>query len=76
MRKFALLFAAAMMVSAPLVVTMTTDSYAATKKVKKAKRVAKAAPAAAVPTGPQAPFQQMYNALDDLGKQFAAGGKK
>jgi hypothetical protein len=75
MRKFALLFAAAMMVSAPLVVTMTADSYAATKKVKKAKRVARA-PAAPADTGPQAPFQQMYNALDDLGKQFAAGGKK
>ena len=75
MRKFALLLAAAMMVSTPLALTMTTDSYAATKKAKKAKRVAKAAPAPA-PTGPQPPFQQMYNAIDDLGKQFAAGAKK
>jgi hypothetical protein len=72
MRKFALLLAAAMMVSVPLAATMSTDSYAAAKK---AKRVAKAAPAPA-PTGPQPPFQQMYNAVSDLGNQLATGGKK
>jgi hypothetical protein len=67
MRKFALLFAAALLVSAPLVATMTTDTYAAAKK---AKRVAKAAPAPK-DTGPQPPFQAMYNALNDLGGQLA-----
>ena len=39
MRKLALLLAAALMASAPVVAAMTTDGYAATKK---AKRVAKA----------------------------------
>jgi hypothetical protein len=67
MRKLALLLAAALMVSAPLVATMTTDSYAAAKKAKKA---AKAAPAPK-DTGPQAPFQSMHNALSDLGGQLA-----
>ena len=76
MRKLAILFAAALIVSVPLAVTMTTDSYAATKKVKKVKKVAAAPAPAPAPTGPQPPFQQMYNALDDLGKQLATGGKK
>ena len=68
MRKFALLLAAAMMVSVPLVATMTTDSYAAAAK--KAKKAAKAAPAPK-DTGPQPPFQQMYNAISDIGKEPA-----
>ena len=55
------------MVSVPLVATMTTDTYAAAKKAKKA---AKAAPAPK-DTGPQAPFQSMYNAVSDLGGQLA-----
>jgi len=54
------------MVSVPLVATMTTDTYAAAKKAKKA---AKAAPAPK-DTGPQAPFQSMYNAVSDLGGQL------
>ena len=67
MRKLALLLAAALMVSAPLAATMTTDSYAAAKKAKKA---AKAAPAPK-DTGPQPPFAQIGSALNDLGGQFA-----
>jgi hypothetical protein len=69
MRKLALLLAAALMVSAPLAATMTTDSYAAAKKAAKAK-TAKAAPAPK-DTGPQPPFQSMHNALSDLGGQLA-----
>jgi hypothetical protein len=82
MRKFALLLAAALMVSAPLVATMTTDSYAAAKKAKKA---AKAAPAPK-DTGPQPPFGQITGALGELSYQLstyrydpnapAKGGKK
>jgi len=72
MRKFALLLAAAMIVSAPLAATMSTDSYAAAKKAKKA---AKAAPAPKE-TGPQAPFQQMYNAIADIGKEKKEVKKK
>ena len=67
MRKFALLLAAAMIVSVPLAATMSTDTYAAAKKAKKA---AKAAPAPK-DTGPQPPFQQMYNAISDIGKEPA-----
>jgi hypothetical protein len=66
MRKLAVLLSAALMVSVPLVATMTTDTYAAAKKAKKA---AKAAPAPK-DTGPQAPFQSMYNAVSDLGGQL------
>jgi len=66
MRKLSLLLAAALMVSLPLVTAMTTDTFAAAK----AKKAAKAAPAPKE-TGPQAPFQSMHNALDDLGKQLA-----
>jgi len=72
MRKLALLLAAAMLVSVPLVATMTTDTYAAAKK---AKRVAKAAPAPKE-TGPQPPFAAIVQALGDLGNQLAAGGSK
>jgi hypothetical protein len=82
MRKLALLLAAALMVSAPLAATMTTDSYAAAKKATKAK-TAKAAPAPK-DTGPQPPFTQIGSALGDLGNQLStyrhdpnapAGGK-
>jgi len=81
MRKLALLLAAALVVSAPLAATMTTDSYAAAKAKKAAAK--KAAPAPK-DTGPQPPFQQVFNAVNDLGGQFAtyrhdpnapAGGK-
>jgi hypothetical protein len=74
MRKFSVLLAAALMVTVPLAVTVTTDSYAAAKKAKKA---AKAAPKAAPKeAGVQPPFQSIYNAVNDLGNQFATGGKK
>jgi hypothetical protein len=69
MRKLAVLLSAALMVSVPLVATMTTDTYAAAKKAKKAAKVAKVAPAPK-DTGPQAPFQSMYNAVSDLGGQL------
>jgi len=75
MRKLSVLLAAALMVSVPLSVTVTTDVYAAAKKATKAKKAAKAAPAAK-DTGPQPPFQQMYNATSDLGRQLATGGRK
>ena len=70
MRKLAVLLAAALMVSVPLAVTVTTDAYAASKKVKKHKRAAapKAAPAEA---GVQPPFQAIWRAVDDLGRQLA-----
>ena len=68
MRKLALLLAAALVVSAPLAATMTTDSYAAAKAKKAAAK--KAAPAPK-DTGPQPPFQSMHNALSDLGGQLA-----
>jgi hypothetical protein len=72
MRKLAVLVAAALMVSVPLAVTVTTDVYAAAKKAK----AAKAAPAAPKDTGPQPPFHAMWRAVDDLGRQLATGGKK
>jgi hypothetical protein len=67
MRKLALLLAAALMASAPVVAAMTTDGYAAAKK---AKRVAKA-PAAPVETGPKPPFADITHALDDLFRELA-----
>jgi len=67
MRKLALLLAAALMASAPVVAAMTTDGYTAAKK---AKRVAKA-PASPVETGPKPPFADITRALDDLGRQLA-----
>jgi hypothetical protein len=70
MRKLAVLLSAALMVSVPLVTTMTTATYAAAKKAKKAAKVAKAAPAPKE-AGPQAPFQSIYNAVNDLGGQLA-----
>jgi hypothetical protein len=75
MRKFSVLLAAALMVSVPLSMTVTTDVYAAAKKAKKAK-AAKAAPAAPKEAGVQPPFQSMYNAVNDLGRTLATGGKK
>ena len=47
MRKFSVLLAAALMVSVPLSMTVTTDVYAAAKKAKKAKAAKKDAAAAA-----------------------------
>jgi len=76
MRKFSVLLAAALMVSVPLSMTVTTDVYAAAKKAKKAKKAAKAAPAAPKEAGVQPPFQSMYNAVNDLGRTLATGGKK
>jgi hypothetical protein len=74
MRKFAVLVAATLMVSVPLSMTVVTDVYAASKKVKKHKR-AKAAPAAKpVEAGVQPPFQAIWNATNDLGRQLATGG--
>jgi len=69
MRKLALLLAAALMVSAPLVAAMTTDTYAAAKKAKKA--AAKPAPAPK-DTGPQPPFSAIGSALNDLGGQLSS----
>jgi hypothetical protein len=67
MRKFALLLAAALMASAPVIAAMTKDGYAAAKK---AKRVAKAPPAP-VETGPKPPFADIFRAIDDLGRELA-----
>jgi hypothetical protein len=76
MRKFAVLVAATLMVSVPLSMTVVTDVYAASKKVKKHKR-AKAAPKAApAEAGVQPPFQAIWRATNDLGQQLATGGKK
>jgi len=64
------------MVSVPLSMTVTTDVYAASK-AKKHKRVHHRAPKAApAEAGVQPPFQQIYNATSDLGRQLATGGKK
>jgi len=70
MQKLALLLAAALMASAPVVAAMTTDGYAAAKK---AKRVAKAPAAPAPPEqiGPKPPFADITRALDDLGRELA-----
>jgi hypothetical protein len=67
MRKLALLLAAALMASAPVVAAMTTDGYAAAKK---AKRVAKAPPAPEQ-IGPKPPFADIARAIDDLGRELA-----
>ncbi len=75
MRKLALLLAAALIVSVPLGAIITTDSYAASKKKAKRAKVAKVA-AAPKDTGPRPPFHDIWRALDDLGAQFAAAGKK
>jgi hypothetical protein len=76
MRRLAVLLAATLMVSVPLTMTVTTDVYAASKKVKKHKR-AKAAPKAApAEAGVQPPFQQIWNATNDLGRQLATGGRR
>jgi hypothetical protein len=76
MRKFAILLAATLMVSVPLSMTVVTDVYAASKKAKKHKR-AKAAPKAApAEAGVQPPFQAIYNATNDLGRQLATGGRR
>jgi hypothetical protein len=75
MRRLSVLLAAALMVSVPLSMTVTTDVYAASKG-KKHKRVHHRAPKAApAEAGVQPPFQSIYNAVNDLGRQLASGGK-
>ena len=71
MRKLAVLLAAALMVSVPLAVTVTTDAYAASKKGKKHHRHHRAPVAAPAEAGVQPPFQAMWRAIDDLGRQLA-----
>jgi hypothetical protein len=68
MRKFALLLAAALAVSAPLAATMTTDSYAAAKKAKKAPAKKEAAKKE---SGPEVPFSTIVRAIGDTGQQLA-----
>jgi hypothetical protein len=75
MRKFALPLAAALVVSVPLSAIVTTDSYAA-KKMRHHHRVARVAAPAPVPTGPKPPFHDIWRALDDLGGQLAAAGRR
>ncbi len=71
MRKLAVLLAATLMVSVPLTMTVTTDVYAASKG-KKHKRVHHRAPVAKpAEAGVQPPFQAMWRAIDDLGRQLA-----
>jgi hypothetical protein len=75
MRRLSVLLAAALMVSVPLSMTVTTDVYAASKG-KKHKRVHHRAPKAApAEAGVQPPFQAIWRAVDDLGRQLASGGK-
>jgi hypothetical protein len=74
MRKSALLIAAALVVSVPLSTIVTTDGYAAKAK-RHHHRVARVA-AAPAPTGPQPPFHDIWRALDDLGGQLAAAGRR
>jgi hypothetical protein len=71
MRKLALLLAAALMVSAPVVAAVTRDGYAAAKKAKRVTRAPAAPPAAPVETGPKPPFADIFRAVDDLGRDLA-----
>ena len=71
MRKLALLLAAALMASAPVVAAMTTDGYAAAKKAKRVAKAPAAPPAAPGETGPKPPFADIIRALDDLSRQLA-----
>ena len=79
MRKLAVLLAAALMVSVPLTMTVTTDVYAASKG-KKHKRVhhraPRAAPAAPAEAGVQPPFAQIVRAIDDLCRSLANSGRR
>jgi hypothetical protein len=76
MRKLAVLLAAALMVSVPMAMTVTTDAYAAAKKGKRHHhrhhRATVAAPAA---VGVKPPFYDMWRAVDDLGRALVAGAK-
>jgi len=81
MRKIALILAAALIVSAPLVVNFRTDSYAATAK--KAKKPSKNAKAESAVQGGERPYDfntdpntAFIRALSDLfsGKQGTSGG--
>jgi hypothetical protein len=79
MRKLAVVLAAALIVSVPLAMTVTTDVYAASKKHKRvhhraAPRVA--APAAPADVGVQPPFAQITRAIGDLGNQLATAGQR
>lgn len=67
MRKLALLLAAALVVSAPLVAAISTDTYAAAKKAKKAAK----APAAPKEVSPEDANTRFFRALDDLGRQLS-----
>jgi hypothetical protein len=72
MRKLAVLLAATLMVSVPLTMTVTTDAYAASKKGKRHHHRHHRAPVAApAEAGVQPPFQAMWRAIDDLGRQLA-----
>ena len=71
MRKLALLLAASLMASAPLVASMTKDGYAAAKKAKRVARAPAAPPAAPLETGPKPPFADIMRAIDDLGRDLA-----
>ena len=62
MRKLAILLAAALLVSAPLVAFTMTDTYAAAKKGKKGKKVSAKA---AEPT-PEQQNMRFHRALSDL----------
>ena len=68
MRKLALLLAAALLVSAPLVVSTTTDTYAAAKAKAKAKPKAGGEAAAVDPAEANSRFAR---ALADLGASFS-----
>jgi hypothetical protein len=84
MRTIPLLLAAALIVSVPVVATVTTDTYAATSKKNKPVRTAKVEPAAKKGGGDteydfnKDPNTAFLRALGDLfsGKSAARGGPK
>jgi hypothetical protein len=69
MRKLALLLAASLMASAPLVASR--DGYAAAKKAKRVAKAPVAPPAVPLETGPKPPFADIMHAIDDLGRGLA-----
>jgi hypothetical protein len=76
MRKLAVLLAAALMVSVPMAMTVTTDAYAAAKKGKRHHhRHHRAAVAAPAEVGVQPPFHAMWRAVDDLGRALVTSGR-
>jgi hypothetical protein len=72
MRKLAFLLAAALMASAPVIASMTTDGYAAAKKAKRVAKAPAASAAAPEQIGPKPPFADIVRAIDDLGRDFAS----